>query len=183
MWEIREYFKNIFIIMILSLPIYYVIKFKILKYNTPNKKREVIMLVFILYMIGLTSQAILPKFIIDFNGIHNIELGTHRVNMMPFKFLKDIYNETILKGDIVFFLINIVGNTLLFVPIGICVPLIWNISYKKVMLIGFCYTLFIELTQMIMPRVSDIDDIILNSFGVYIGILIHKYFIKTRLEK
>lgn len=50
------------------------------------------------------------------------------------------------------------------------------------MLIGFLYTLFIELTQMFMPRVSDVDDLILNSFGVFIGILIHKYLIKTCLK-
>ncbi|MBR0038416.1 MAG: VanZ family protein [Lachnospiraceae bacterium] len=87
------------------------------------------------------------------------------------------------NSTIIFVLINIVGNTLLFVPIGICIPLLWNISYGKVMLIGFLYTLFIELTQMFMPRVSDVDDLILNSFGVFIGILIHKCLIKTCLKK
>lgn len=173
MWEIREYFKNIFIIMVLLLPIYYFLRFKIFKCNTNDKKREVIILIFVLYMIALTSQAILPKFIIDFDGIHNIETGTHRVNLIPFKFLRDIYNETIVKGDIVFFLINIVGNTLLFVPLGFCIPLLWNIPYDKVMLIGLAYTLFIEITQMFMPRVSDVDDIILNCIGVAIGIFIH----------
>lgn len=131
------------------------------------------MVVFLLYMIALTSQAILPKFIMDVDGIHVIEKGTHQLNLIPFKFLKDVYNETIVKGDIVFFLINIVGNIILFVPLGFCIPLLWNISYDKVMLIGFCYSLFIEVTQMFMPRVSDIDDLILNCIGVFIGIVIH----------
>ena len=180
MWEIREYFKNIFIIMVLLLPVYYVVRFKILKCSTNDKKREVIMLIFLLYMIALTSQAILPKFIIDFDGIHNIETGTHVLNLVPFKFLGDIYRETILKGDIVFFLINIVGNTLLFVPIGVCLPLLWNIPYDKVMLIGLCYSLFIEVTQMFMPRVSDVDDIILNCLGVFIGIVIHSIVKKRK---
>ena len=180
MWEIREYFKNIFIIMVLLLPVYYVVRFKILKCSTNDKKREVIMLIFLLYMIALTSQAILPKFIIDFSGIHIIETGTHVFNLVPFKFLGDIYRETILKGDIVFFLINIVGNTLLFVPIGICLPLLWNIPYDKVMLIGLCYSLFIEVTQMFMPRVSDVDDIILNCLGVFIGIVIHSIVKKRK---
>lgn len=178
MWEIKEYFKNIFIIMILFLPVYYLVRFKILKCNTRDTKREIIMLIFILYMIGLTAQAILPKYIIDTKGIHNIETGTHKLNLIPFRFLGDIYNETILKGDIVFFLINIVGNILLFVPLGFCIPLLWDIPYNKVILIGFCYTLFIEVTQMFMPRITDIDDLILNSIGVAIGILIHSIFIK-----
>ena len=174
MWEIREYLKNIFIIMLSLMPVYYLFRFKIFKYNTSDKKREIIMLLFTLYMIALTSQAILPKFIIDFNGIHIIEIGTHKLNLIPFKFLKDIYNETIIKGNIAFFLINIAGNILLFVPIGVFVPLLWNISYDKVMLIGLCYTLFIELTQIFMPRVTDIDDVILNLVGVFIGIVIHR---------
>lgn len=181
MWEIREYFKNIFIIMLVLVPIYYLVRFKILKCNTNDKKREIIMIIFLLYMIALTSQAILPKFIIDFNGIHVIEKGMHRMNPVPFKFLGDIYNETILKGDIVFFLINIVGNIILFVPMGFCIPLLWNLSYGKVMLIGLGYTLFIELTQMFMPRVTDVDDIILNCLGVYIGIVIHSLIKKKKL--
>ena len=181
MWEIREYFKNIFIIMLLSLPIYYLVRHKILKCNANDKKREVIMILFVLYMIALTSQAILPKFIINFNGIHNIEKGIHRVNLVPFKFLDDIYNETILKGDIVFFLINIVGNIILFVPIGLCLPFLWNIPYDKVMLIGFCYSLIIELTQMFMPRVSDVDDLILNCIGVVIGVFIHSIVINQKM--
>ena len=178
MWEIREYFKNIFIIMILFLPIYYLVRFKIFKFSIKNKIKEIIMLIFVLYIIGLTSQAILPKFIIDLNGIHNIETGEHKTNLIPFLFLTDIYNETIIKGDIVFFLINIVGNTLLFMPIGICLPYIFNLSYKKTMFFGFCYSLFIELTQMLMPRITDVDDLILNSIGVLIGIFIYKNFIK-----
>lgn len=183
MWEIREYFKNIFIIMLVLVPIYYLVRFKMLKCNTNDKKREIIMVVFLLYMIALTSQAILPKFIINLDGIQIIEKGMHKVNLVPFRFLGDIYNKTILEGDIVFFLINIVGNTLLFVPIGFCIPLLWNISYKKVMLIGLGYTLFIELTQMLMPRVTDVDDIILNSLGVLIGITIHSKIIKGISKK
>lgn len=167
--------------MVLLVPIYYLVRFKILKCNTSDKKREIIMLIFLLYMIALTSQAILPKFVIDLDGIHNIERGTHRINLVPFKFLGDIYNETILKGDIVFFLINIVGNIVLFVPLGFCFPLLWNIPYDKVMLIGFCYSLFIELTQMFMPRVSDVDDLILNYIGVVIGVFIHSIVINQKM--
>ena len=181
MWEIREYFKNIIIIMGLFLPFYYLLRFKVFKHNSNNKKREVIMLIFVLYMIALTSQAILPKFIIDIDGIHIIEKGTHKLNVVPFKFLKDIYDETIIKGNIVFFLINIMGNTLLFVPIGICLPYLWNISYNKVMLIGLCYTIFIETMQMFMPRVSDVDDIILNCVGVEIGVIIYNFAIKKSM--
>ena len=180
MWEIREYFKNIFIIMVLLLPIYCLIRYKILKCKITDKKREIIMLIFLLYIVALTTQAVLPKFIIDFNGIHNIETGIHKLNLVPFRFLVDIYNETIIKGDIVFFLINIVGNTLLFVPLGFCIPLLWNVSYSKAMFIGFCYTLFIEVAQMFMPRVSDVDDLILNSIGVAAGVLLHLVYAKKK---
>ena len=96
------------------------------------------------------------------------------------KVCKAAAGKHVLNLQFSFFLINIVGNTLLFVPIGVCLPLLWNIPYDKVMLIGLCYSLFIEVTQMFMPRVSDVDDIILNCLGVFIGIVIHSIVKKRK---
>ena len=73
-----------------------------------------------------------------------------------------------------YFFINILGNILLFIPIGLFLPTLWNIPYKKVLLYGIIFSTTVETIQIVLPRVSDIDDIILNNIGVYIGILIHK---------
>lgn len=172
--EILEYFKNIFIIMLLCMPIYYIIRFKILKIDTNNKKRELLLIVFILYMIALTLQIITPKFIIDFNGIHIISQDLDNINIIPFYFIYDFYNECIVLKNYNYFFINIIGNILLFIPIGLLLPTLWNISYKKVLIYGIIFSMIVETIQIVLPRVTDIDDVILNNIGVYIGILIHK---------
>ena len=45
---------------------------------------------------------------------------------------------------------------------------------KNVIFIGFLISLSIELTQLFLKRTTDIDDLILNTLGVIIGLLISK---------
>ena len=176
--EILEYFKNIFIIMILSMPIYCIIRFVILKIDfNKNKKRELYLILFILYMIALTLQIITPKFIIDMDGIHIISQNLDNINIIPFYFFKDFYNECIVLKNYNYFFINIIGNIILFIPIGIFLPFLWNIPYKKVLIYGIIFSITVELIQIFLPRVSDIDDIILNNTGVFIGIKLYNKFI------
>lgn len=175
--EILEYFKNIFIIMIILMPIYYIIRYKILKIKPTNKKREILLVVFILYMIALTLQIVTPKFIIDMNGIHIIHQDLDNINIIPFYIFVDFYNECIKKGEYNYLFINIFGNILMFIPIGIFLPLLWNVSYKKTMMYGILFSIIVEIIQIWLPRVTDIDDVILNNIGVFIGTRVHKYFI------
>lgn len=92
-----------------------------------------------------------------------------RINTEPFIHLFDyaIYNEAIL---------NLVGNITMFIPLGI----VWPIVYKdldtplKVIAAGIGFSLLIEIVQLpFYDRVSDIDDLILNSTGFIIGYVIY----------
>ena len=72
--------------------------------------------------------------------------------------------------------INIIGNITMFIPVGI----VWPVCFKelnnvwKVTLAGFVYTLLIEISQLpFFDRCSDVDDIILNTTGVFIGAVIY----------
>ena len=71
-------------------------------------------------------------------------------------------------------LINIMGNIILFVPIGLGVPLLWSVSGRLTLVIGFLSSLFIELCQLLMLRGTDVDDLILNTLGVLLGVLLYK---------
>jgi glycopeptide antibiotics resistance protein len=73
-------------------------------------------------------------------------------------------------------LINIIGNITMFIPVGF----VWPFCFKKldtigkVVLAGGGLTLFIELTQLpFYARCSDIDDLIMNTTGVFIGAIIY----------
>lgn len=88
-----------------------------------------------------------------------------RINWIPLVNLFD-YPD---KRDI---LLNIVGNFAMFIPLGI----VWPSVYKelntpgKVIVAGVGASLMIELLQLpFYDRVSDVDDLILNSLGFISG--------------
>lgn len=67
---------------------------------------------------------------------------------------------------------NIVGNILLYMPLGFFVTA--YIDERKIfptMIISLITTISIELIQLVIGRVFDIDDIILNLFGGFLGAL------------
>ena len=69
-------------------------------------------------------------------------------------------------------LLNVIGNTAMFIPSGIILPLIYkNLnSFWKVVATGTMISLCIEIIQLpFSVRASDVDDLILNTLGVAIG--------------
>lgn len=107
-----------------------------------------------------------------------------RINWIPFVNLLD-YPE---KSDI---LLNVIGNTTMFIPLGIVWPSVFKKlnTHWKVILSGFGCSLFIEITQLFFyDRVTDIDDLLLNTIGFIVGYLIYllvkfiKNLFKKRLE-
>ncbi|MGL6105760.1 VanZ family protein, partial [Romboutsia sp.] len=92
-----------------------------------------------------------------------------RYNIIPFKtiytFLK---NKNLIESTF-----NILGNILLFIPLGFFSYIKSKGNIKKSFLICFYITVLAELTQLFLPmRLSDIDDIILNSMGGTVGIFV-----------
>ena len=64
-------------------------------------------------------------------------------------------------------------NILLFVPYGFALPLLWR-KFRdggRTVLAGFFLSLFIELMQL-FSGCTDADDVILNTFGAWIGYLL-----------
>ena len=96
------------------------------------------------------------------------------INVMPFVHMFEEYDG---------WLINIIGNVTMFIPVGI----VWPVCFQKlntigkVVLAGGAFTLFIEISQLpFYSRCSDVDDLIMNTTGVLIGALI--YFGVKRLK-
>lgn len=75
---------------------------------------------------------------------------------------------------------GIVLNILLFVPFGYLLPLLMGKidRWWKVMLFGFCFSLFIEILQLVTRRgMFDTDDLINNTIGAIIGWGCYKFFL------
>ena len=87
-----------------------------------------------------------------------------RINLIPFVNLFDyqIFREL---------LINVIGNTTMFIPLGIVWPIVYKKldTHKKVIAAGIGFSLCIEILQLPFDRVTDIDDLILNSLGYLAG--------------
>lgn len=88
-----------------------------------------------------------------------------RINLLPFVYLFDypVFREALL---------NLIGNTTMFIPIGIVWPVVFKQldSHKKIIAAGVGFSLCIEILQLpFYDRVSDIDDLILNSLGYLMG--------------
>lgn len=69
-------------------------------------------------------------------------------------------------------LVNLIGNTAMFLPIGVIWPLVFPRldSHGKVIAAGVGFSLCIEILQLpFFDRVTDIDDLLLNSLGYLAG--------------
>ena len=95
-----------------------------------------------------------------------------RINLVPFVYLLD-YPE---KWEIV---LNLVGNTAMFLPLGI----VWPVCFRQLntparaIAAGAGVSLTIELLQLpFFDRVSDVDDLILNTLGFALGYGLYRLF-------
>ena len=87
------------------------------------------------------------------------------LNLKPFVYLFDYPN---LKDA----LLNLIGNTAMFLPLGIVWPAVFKKldSHWKVIAAGIGVSLTIEILQLpFFNRATDIDDLILNSLGYLLG--------------
>lgn len=173
---ILNFIKSIFHYELYILPIYLIIRLLYLRNKKINIKRELLLIIFASTIIMLLSQTIICEFYLD-NGVH-IKKGIHNNNFIPFKIFYDSYISHIKYGNYTYFIISLLGNIVLFIPYGFLLPSLYKIKGKYVVLLGLSLSLFIELFQLFLPRWTDIDDIILNTFGTFIGFLLYKYCVK-----
>ncbi len=82
--------------------------------------------------------------------------------------------------------VNIIGNVAMFIPVGIILPICFKKlnNIFKVTLAGFGMSLFIELSQLLFyDRGTDIDDLILNTTGAFIGAIFFFLFVIISKKK
>ena len=95
-------------------------------------------------------------------------------NLVPFYSIGK-YVKVTGASEIPDFIINILGNIIVFMPVGIFLPYLFSNkpwAYKKryVLMIGFLFSLGVESIQYILSvGVFDVDDLILNTLGALIG--------------
>ena len=137
--------------------------------------REILLAAFAAFLLALASQTILPSHTWEIShpawetAYTRISLGLS-VNLIPFRTIQSYLN----RGNSSLSLINLGGNIILFIPIGFVPPLLWKRWKRgwKTVGIGFLSSMGIEIIQLFIGRSVDIDDILLNTLGVFLGVLI-----------
>lgn len=110
------------------------------------------------------------------------------LNLIPFSssMYEHIYVMPLLK--------NIIGNFLLLFPLGFYIPLLSNVkkvSMKRILFIGLLTSCSIEIIQLLTnilrisgsTRMTDINDIILNTLGIIVGYFIYSNFFSKFLKE
>lgn len=178
---ISNYIVNIIPYMVIAVPIYLIIRFLMLRKSSRkfNLYHEIALLIFVIFVVGLASQIVIPKIELGINGNINIlKNGTHGINLLPLKVLFETYREVFINLNINYLIINFLGNIIMFMPIGFFIPLLWEIPDKKIIIVGFLFSLFIEVCQLFLNRGTDVDDLILNTLGTILGLLVYKFLYK-----
>lgn len=80
---------------------------------------------------------------------------------------------------------NAILNIVLFIPLGVFLPLLWKNyrSMKRTLGFGLGMTIGIELLQVFTYRATDVNDIITNFLGTFIGYLVFKALFKSVQNK
>ena len=70
--------------------------------------------------------------------------------------------------------LSMILNVVMFMPLGFLLPLLWK-EYQSLVRTannGFCFSCGIEFCQLFNRRVSDVDDLLMNTLGAILGWLI-----------
>lgn len=119
--------------------------------------KELFKLFFVIYLLCL------------FHAVTYQDVSFGGTNFIPFK---EIFRYSFGSE---LFIRNILGNVLLFLPYGIFISKYLKVDKASIILIlSGIVSLSIELIQLIIGRVFDVDDIILNILGALIGYFIYK---------
>ena len=137
----------------------------------------VIVYIFVYYLTGVLSFTGIPS-IGDI--VHNsfeiitpqgLNFSPDEINLIPFHWITEGVRPYI-------------ENILLFTPLGFMLPFIWK-KYEvlwKTALSGIIFSLIIELIQLFNRRITDIDDLLMNTLGALIGWVIFR-LLKEHLSK
>ncbi|MHB8074055.1 VanZ family protein [Desulfosporosinus fructosivorans] len=137
----------------------------------------VIVYIFVYYLTGVLNFTGIPS-IRDI--VHNsfgiitpmgLNFPPDEINLIPFYWITEGVRPYI-------------ENILLFIPLGSMLPFIWK-KYEvlwKTALSGITLSLIIELSQLFNGRITDIDDLLMNTLGALIGWVIFR-LLKEHLSK
>jgi len=137
----------------------------------PSRNRKQFTVFFIGYLSAIISLTIIPSERFSLNTTITLTNYLPVINTYK-RYAMVTYFENHL--GIKMFWQNFIGNIILFIPLGSFLLLLYRKRLRTVIAIAFIASSFIELTQLFFHlfgyyRFIDIDDVLLNTFGAFVG--------------
>lgn len=146
-------------IILSSLRIAYILKYQ----EKFNFYEEMLKLGFIIYIMSLF-------YVVTFQDV-----SWSTSNFIPFKevFRYQLFSERFFR--------NVIGNLIMFMPYGFFISYFLKLNKKgTIFFLSLLVSFTIEITQLIIGRVFDVDDIMLNVCGGMLGYFIYRLIYKFK---
>jgi glycopeptide antibiotics resistance protein len=123
--------------------------------------------------------------VVVFKAIPVIQIGHVRLkfsrqhtgpsNLIPFK---TIWLSLSGGGNYLITMVNLVGNIVPFMPVGFLAPFVLpRMTWRTALILGIATGLAMEVMELALRvGIFDVDDIMLNAFGVVLGYLVFVLF-------
>ena len=112
-------------------------------------------------------------------GFDRVEHEEYRYNLTMFQEIMRYYNLGMRSGNWALFVMNVIGNIVVFMPIGMFLPSLFsrcrNIFFTTVLSLEI--SLCVEVVQLLTKVGSfDVDDLLLNTLGGICGYLVYMIY-------
>lgn len=174
-----RYALKFILIIIIILPCYLLLR----RPWKRDAKREWTLMGFILFMAALLVLALDGTYGRPAAMLQSARLRLStgaRINLIPFRSIRAFFRH--FQFDT--FMVNIVGNIVMFIPWGFGLPLLWKKRQSVFSAIFFSalLPLFIETVQLFIGRSVDVDDLILNFVGGILGFILYSLYKKYKVS-
>ncbi len=173
----RSFFYPFLLLCLITVPCWLVFRlYRLRSRGEPlSFRREILLLILVVYLSGLASATLSPN-----HGSRARAEATAGLELRPNLASLTCSSATLpSRSNARFFcLYNAKGNVVLFVPLGILLPLVSRrLLFLEGILIALGFSVGIELLQYVSRawgsyRLADINDVILNVLGAALGLAI-----------
>ena len=135
---------------------------------------QILFYLFLCIYILLLAKILLFKQVSPFELFNSDRMISRTVSLTPFKTIFEYFSDA--NINIWIALMNVVGNIVIFIPMGLYLQIFKkNKNILNSVVLVFAVSLCVEVIQYILGIGSaDTDDIILNTFGGFLGVLIYR---------
>lgn len=168
----RSFFFPFFVLSSIAVPCW--LMFRLYRHRTVGQplslRRELLLLTVVVYLCGLATATLTPN--------HGSSFRADTIVLNPNLASLTCSSASLPAGSSArfFCLYNARGNVLLFIPLGVLIPLVWRRrSFWNGILTAVAVSVSIEIVQYFSGawgarRTADVNDIILNGVGAFLGL-------------